>query len=132
MVQDFTKAGMQAAEPTEPLTETVRTGLPPASGWAGLERGLGKLTGAVPPGTDAASKGQRKAISGSWVLLRLFRHSFFALFFGLLGLAWCYAGVRGPLNYTVLSYGLVSLALAVPFVRWALQGLRDLRAIAKA
>lgn len=132
MTQDFTKVGLRADEPVEPLTEAVRTGLPPVAGWAGVERGFDKLTGATPPGIDAPSKAQRKAISGSWALLRLFRHSFFALFFGLLGLAWCYAGMRGPVDYTVLGSGLASLILAAPFVRWALQGLQDLRAIAKA
>jgi hypothetical protein len=134
MGQDFSKVEIQPepAEPSDPLTEAVRTGIPPQSGLSGLKLGVEKLTGAVPMGIDAPTKGLRKAIGGGWELLSVLKHGFCALFFLLLGVACCYFGVKDKFEIEVLALGVASLVLAAVLGRLALQAARNLGSIAKA
>lgn len=132
MVQDFTQAGIQPTEPPNPLTGAVRTGLPVATGWAGVARGIDKLIGAVPPGIDAPTLALRQTIAGGWALLAVLKHGLGAFVFGLLGLGCVYLRLRGHGDVVLLGVGLASLALAALLARWAWQALRALRAIGKA
>ena len=134
MVQDFTKVGIQPkhTEASDPLTETVRAGIQPQSGLSGMKLAAEKLTGAVPMGIDAPTKGLRKAIGGGWELLAVLKYSFGAVVFLIFGVACCYFGARDKFELEVFSFGVGSLALAALFARWALRAARNLRSIAKA
>ena len=135
MVQDFTKVGIQPkhTEASNPLTETVRAGgIQPQSGLSGLELAAEKLTGAVPMGIEAPTKGLRKAIGGGWELLAVMEYSFGAVVFLIFGVACCYFGAKDKFELEVFSFGVGSLALAALFARWALRAAKNLRSIAKA
>lgn len=129
--QELLNFRMQA-ELSDPLTEAVRTGIPRQSGKSGLELAAAKLTGAIPMGIDAPTKGLRKAIGGGWELLALLKYGFGALFFLVIGIAGCYFGVRETFDVKVVGFGIGSLALSILLARWALHAARNLRAIAKA
>lgn len=134
MVRDFTKIGLQRkpAEPPDPLTEAVRSGIPSQTGLAGLKLGVEKLTGAQPMGIDAPTKGLRKLIGGGSELLAVLEFGFAAVFFLLLGVACCYVGMRGGFDLNVFGFGLGSLAFGTFLARKALRAVRNLRSIAKA
>jgi hypothetical protein len=134
MVRDFTKVGIQPkpAEPSDPLTEAVRAGVPSQSGVAGLKLGVEKLTGAQPMGIDAPTKGLRKIIGGGSELLAVLEYGFGAIFFLLLGVACCYLGIRERFDLYVFGIGVGSLALGALLARRTLHAVRNLRSIAKA
>jgi len=134
MVQDFTKVGIQPkhTETSNPPTEIVRAGIQPQSGLSGMRLDSEKFTGAVPMGTEAPTKGLRKAIGGGWELLAVMEYGFGAVVFLIFGVTCCYFGARDKFELEVFSFGVSSLALAALFARWALRAARNLRSIAKA
>jgi hypothetical protein len=133
MTQDFTKVGIQPElPPGDALTETIRHGLPPASGKAGLARAWGKLTGDVPPGADAPTKPMRKFIAGSSALLHVLKFGFGALVALIIGLMFCYVSIADAFSAQRLAIGIGGLAAACLLGRWSWQAARELRSIAKA
>lgn len=134
MVQDYTKIGIQPEQPEQPdepdpLTEQVRAGTSEQPG-AGLA--IKKLTGAVPLGIDAPTKGLRKGISGAWELLGVLKYGVGAAFFLLMGDASLYAGVAGGFAPKLVAFGVGCLALSALLARGTLQAAKNLRSIARA
>ena len=132
MVQDFTKVGTPLKpEEWDPLTDVVRNGIQPPRGWEGLRLGFQKLTGSVPLGVDAPTKGLRKFIGGGWELLSLLKFGFLAIVCLVVGIAFCYFGAEGQ-HLGMKIFGLVCLALFAVFARWTFHAARNLRSITKA
>ncbi len=132
MVQDFTKVGIpQEPEERDPLTDVVRSGIKPPMGREGLRLGIQKLTGTVPLGVDAPTKGLRKFIGGGWELLSFLKFGFLAVVFLVVGVAFCYFGAEGQ-HFGLKMVGLASLALCAVLARFAFHAARNLRSIAKA
>ena len=133
MTQDFTKIGIQPAPPPDDaLTETIRAGLPPASGKAGFARALDKLTGDVPPGADAPTKPLRKFIAGSSALLHVLKYGVGAAAAFVVGLIFCYAGLEDKFSPQRFAIGIGALAVAFLLARAAWGAARALHSISKA
>jgi hypothetical protein len=131
MVQDYTKIGIQPepAEEPDPLTELIRAG---SSQQPGLGMAVKKLTGEVPMGADAPSKGLRKGITGAWELLSVVKYGFGTVFFLLFGGVFTYFGVVPAFAPTLFAFGIGGLALSALSARWTLHAARNLRSIARA
>lgn len=133
MTQDFTKVGIQPKlPPGDHLTETIRHGLPPASGKAGLARAWGKLTGEIPPGADAPTKPLRKFIAGGWALLYVLRYAFGAVVALLVGLMFCYVSIADEFSAQRLAIGIGGLAASFLMGRSSWRAARELKSISKA
>jgi len=133
MTQDFTKVGIQPElPPGDGLTETIRHGLPRATGKAGLARAWGKLTGDIPPGADAPTKPLRKFIAGSWALLYVLKYGFGAVVALMVGLMFCYVSIADEFSAQRLAIGIGGLAGAFIMGRWSWHAARELRSISKA
>lgn len=131
MVQDYTKIGIQPeqAEPSDPLTEAIRAG---TSQQPGLGMAIKKLTGEVPMGSDAPTKGLRKGIAGAWELLAVVKYGLGTVFFLLFGCLFTYFGVAPAFAPTFFALGIGGLALSALCARWTLHAARNLRSIARA
>jgi hypothetical protein len=131
MAQDFTKIGIQPeqAEASDPLTEAIRHG---TSQQPGLGMAVQKLTGEVPMGSDAPTKGLRKGIAGAAELYAVLKYGFGTAVFLLFGCAFTYVGVAPAFAPKLLAFGIGSLALSALFARWTLHAARNLRLIARA
>lgn len=131
MVQDYTKIGIQPeqAEASDPLTEAVRAG---TSQKPGLGMIVKKLTGEIPMGIDAPTKGLRKGIAGASELLAVLRYGFGAAVFLLVGCVFMYAGVASGFAPKSFAFGIGNLALSALFGRWTLHAAKNLRSIARA
>jgi len=133
MTQDFTKVGIQPElPPGDDLTETIRHGLPRATGKAGLARAWGKLTGEVPPGADAPTKPLRKFIAGSWALLYVLKYGFGAVVALMVGLMFCYVSITDGFSAQRFAIGIGGFAAAFIMGRWSWHAARELRSISKA
>ena len=133
MTQDFTKVGIQPKlPPGDGLTETIRHGVPPASGKAGLARAWGKLTGEVPLGADAPTKPLRKFIAGSSALLHVLKHASGALLALIIGSMFCYVSISDEFSAQRVAIGIGGLAAAFIMGRWSWHAARELQSISKA
>ncbi|MET0855701.1 MAG: hypothetical protein ABWY27_03025 [Telluria sp.] len=133
-MQDFTKVGIQPeqAETPDSLTEAIRAGLPPGSARSGWEIGVKKLTGEIPMGMDAPTKGLRKFTAGASELLVVLRCGFGTLAFLLSGGFCSYTGLSKGFDFKWLAFAMGSLVMAGLFARGTLHAVRNLRSILKA
>lgn len=113
--------------------QVIATGLPPAKGLAGLQRGWAKLTGQLPLGVDAPTPLLRKTIGGGAVLLECIRFGFLALLIAVIASLLLFAslGSSQP-NLIMTLIGLTLLPLAYWFFQTAQQKWRLLCAVAQA
>ncbi len=113
--------------------QVIATGLPPAKGLAGLQRGWAKLTGQLPLGVDAPTPLLRKTIGGGTALLECIRFGFLALLMVVIGLMLVFASLSSNQPHLIMTLiGLALLPLAYWFFQTAQQKWRLLCAVAQA
>ena len=131
----------QSALPPEPatteaeeqaLTEQVRQGVFADSMSDGLKMAANKLTGHLPLGINAPTKGMRKLIGGSGALLALLMNAMFGILLGLVGLVCLWAGLQDKPDVKTAGLGAALIAISIWPLRSARAALRNLRAIARA
>ena len=133
-MRDFTKGGVHETSEQEPdpVTEAIRSGVERKTGIEGLKLGLAKLSGDVPMGVDAPTKGLRKTIGGGWELLHLLKYGFLSAFLLLAGGLFLWAGTHEKIDLKLLGVAAILLVLGLISGRWAVRAGRNLRAITKA
>lgn len=113
--------------------QMIATGLPPAQGWAGLQRGWAKLTGQLPLGVDAPTALLRKTIGGGAALLECIRFGFLALLMVVVAGLLLFASLSSSQpNMMMTLIGLALLPLAYWFFQTAQKKWQLLRAVVQA
>lgn len=114
------------------LTSMVRAGVVNARPRGRLALALKQLSGEVPLGVGAPTRGLRKTIGGGGELLVVLRDGFFGLVLALLGAVFLWATWRVPVYWTGIGLGAAMLLAGVWLLRSAWRAQRRFRAILRA
>lgn len=114
------------------LTALVRTGVVGNHPRGRFALALKQLSGEVPLGVDAPTRGLRKTIGGGGELLVVLRDGFFGLVLALLGPLFIWASWRAPVYWMGIGLGAALLLAGLWLLRAAWRAQRRLRAILRA
>lgn len=104
----------------------------PTTPGARLRTAMKKMSGELPLGVDAPTRGLRKFLGGAGELLVVLRDGFFGLLLVLLGPVFIWAGWGPPPSWITLAVGVGCLPPGLWLLRAAWRAQHRFRAILKA